>query len=324
MKRAEFFVISTKGSIHVYEMKRNIITIGRGEFDIQLHDEEVSRKHATIELKDNSFTFKDLDSKNGSLVNEKLEKEVILRDGDQIKLGSHRLIFCSLRMPLLKIKQTVDRTILMDAKEGVLPEYKISDMHETGRVRAEADLESLYKAAHKINGVLILQELYPLALDIIVDSFPVVDCCSIHRFDKGTGGLLCKGTRFRDLAKAGGDYKFSRSILQCVMQERKAILTYDAMEDSRFNLSSSVNKLHIRSSICVPLQYNNEVIGLVQANTLDQGRKLVEADLKLLTAIAAYVCSAWANALLYEKVLLEKDELLRVNNQLKAAQSAMQ
>lgn len=60
--------------------------------DVQLDQESVSRNHARIAREPNgAYVIYDLGSTNGTYVNDELIDEIVLRDGDQIKIG--RTIF---------------------------------------------------------------------------------------------------------------------------------------------------------------------------------------------------------------------------------------
>ena len=66
--------------------------IGRSsKCDVQLDQESVSRNHARINRQRATYVIRDLGSTNGTYVNDELVDEVVLRDGDQIKVG--RTIF---------------------------------------------------------------------------------------------------------------------------------------------------------------------------------------------------------------------------------------
>jgi two-component system cell cycle response regulator len=66
--------------------------IGRSsKCDVQLDQESVSRNHAHISRQRGNYAIRDLGSTNGTYVNDELVDEVVLRDGDQIKVG--RTIF---------------------------------------------------------------------------------------------------------------------------------------------------------------------------------------------------------------------------------------
>ncbi len=66
--------------------------VGRSsKCDVQLDQESVSRNHARISRQRSNYVIHDLGSTNGTYVNDELVDEVVLRDGDQIKIG--RTIF---------------------------------------------------------------------------------------------------------------------------------------------------------------------------------------------------------------------------------------
>ena len=70
------------------------ITIGRlPENDIQLDAPDVSRKHARITKLGDAYHLQDLDSSNGTFVNECLVKMAEVHDGDIIRIGSFLLTF---------------------------------------------------------------------------------------------------------------------------------------------------------------------------------------------------------------------------------------
>ncbi|MBZ5593605.1 MAG: adenylate/guanylate cyclase domain-containing protein [Acidobacteriia bacterium] len=74
----------------------NVWKIGRGEQNaVVLIDDMVSRNHAMIQqTEDGEFYLIDMDSANGSLVNErKLTAPTVLRDGDHLAFGKSRLCF---------------------------------------------------------------------------------------------------------------------------------------------------------------------------------------------------------------------------------------
>ena len=70
------------------------ITIGRNESnDIVIDNLAVSANHARIESVSASFIIKDLQSTNGTFVNEKLVSAHGLRNNDVILIGKHPLLF---------------------------------------------------------------------------------------------------------------------------------------------------------------------------------------------------------------------------------------
>ncbi len=68
------------------------VTIGRSEeCNITLKTEEVSRQHCVLKFEDGQLTVRDLESRNGTLVNGvDADTETPLRDGDELQIGPMR------------------------------------------------------------------------------------------------------------------------------------------------------------------------------------------------------------------------------------------
>jgi pSer/pThr/pTyr-binding forkhead associated (FHA) protein len=70
------------------------VTIGRGAgCDICLHDWFCSKQHAVIHRRGNAFFLRDLGSWRGTKVNEAPVTETVLKNGDEIHIGSTRILF---------------------------------------------------------------------------------------------------------------------------------------------------------------------------------------------------------------------------------------
>lgn len=75
-----------------YSLAQPATVLGRSsKVDIQIDEDAISRSHAIIDNDGNSFRVRDLDSTNGTYVNDQPVSERTLVDGDQIKIG--RTIF---------------------------------------------------------------------------------------------------------------------------------------------------------------------------------------------------------------------------------------
>lgn len=76
------------------QMTGDRLTIGRGaENDIVLDFLKVSRHHAVLERKGHSFVLQDLDSANGTWVNNQRVSKVTVNDGAAIQIGPAKLLF---------------------------------------------------------------------------------------------------------------------------------------------------------------------------------------------------------------------------------------
>lgn len=89
-------VISVNGmSLREYELDKVRVTIGRNSSnDIALNEPVVSGKHAAISLEGGVVSIVDLDSTNGTYVNDRLlvDKKP-LQHNDVISIGNHDLLF---------------------------------------------------------------------------------------------------------------------------------------------------------------------------------------------------------------------------------------
>ena len=77
-----------------YQLSEPITVIGRSRrCDIVLTDANVSRQHAEIRRQGDGFMLVDLGSTNGTRVNRRDVKQVVLQHGDRIELGTTELLF---------------------------------------------------------------------------------------------------------------------------------------------------------------------------------------------------------------------------------------
>jgi pSer/pThr/pTyr-binding forkhead associated (FHA) protein len=76
------------------KITKDTFFIGRSQTNnLILEDRSVSRKHAVLNFLDGEFVLSDLNSYKGIELNGEKVKEVVLRDGDQIRFGSVALQF---------------------------------------------------------------------------------------------------------------------------------------------------------------------------------------------------------------------------------------
>ena len=77
-----------------YTLGEAVTVIGRSRrCDIVLTDPNVSRQHVEIRRQDDGFMLLDLGSTNGTRLNRRDVKQVVLQHGDRIELGTTELLF---------------------------------------------------------------------------------------------------------------------------------------------------------------------------------------------------------------------------------------
>lgn len=113
------------------------VTLGRGsENTIVLENDSVSRRHCRVEKRGSTYHVVDLDSTNGSYVNDELSKEIQLRRGDQLKVGDSIFKFLSGSDVEAQYHETIYRMTIVDGLTGVNNKRYLMDSLEREIPRA--------------------------------------------------------------------------------------------------------------------------------------------------------------------------------------------
>ncbi len=91
--RAYLIVLAGADVGKMFKLDQGETVIGRSHrADIRLEDDSISRLHVKVTLKGSSVTIEDLNSSNGTLVNDKRISGDALGDGDKIRLGETAIL----------------------------------------------------------------------------------------------------------------------------------------------------------------------------------------------------------------------------------------
>jgi two-component system cell cycle response regulator len=91
--RAYLIVLAGSNVGEMYRIESGEIVIGRASGTaIRLNDDGISRRHARLLQAGNEIVIEDLNSANGTLVNGEQVKQIVLHDGDKIRLGSTTIL----------------------------------------------------------------------------------------------------------------------------------------------------------------------------------------------------------------------------------------
>ena len=102
---------------------KSTVTIGRvDKNDIKIENLAVSRQHAKIVQDGDRYIIEDLNSLNGTFVNEKKVMKGILRNKDEILVGKHTLVFIDEEERPIEMRKDIDislaeKTIILDTKK---------------------------------------------------------------------------------------------------------------------------------------------------------------------------------------------------------------
>jgi len=99
-----------------YETENAQLSIGRNpKNDIQIDSMAVSNFHAVVKKVMNAYFIEDLQSTNGTFVNEKKIDIYELFDGDEIIIGKHQLLFRFVKKTARP--DQFDATMVLDTKK---------------------------------------------------------------------------------------------------------------------------------------------------------------------------------------------------------------
>ncbi|MFH1489583.1 MAG: adenylate/guanylate cyclase domain-containing protein, partial [Pseudomonadota bacterium] len=176
--------------------------------------------------------------------------------------------------------------------------------------RSNKVLFVLYEISRQLNSIHDFNELLNKIMDLI---FMVIDAdygYLILMGDEGEDDLTpvvvkCKAGQERDQR----ELRASRTIINKVIHDRVALLTSNAMADSRLDHAKSVLLKQIRSAMCVPLWKKDEIIGVIQLNSVRPHNHFTQDDLQLLKAIGSQMAMVIEQASLNEQI--REEERLR-------------
>jgi len=288
-------------------------TLGRlPSSSITLNDEQASARHALLRWEQGSWLLQDLGSSNGTFVNgHRIDKQV-LKDGDQVQLGTTHLTFSiqdvERTQSAVKVQQSEAPVIhcRLDGKghEDFLPAADISDMEQLKR-----DYEKL-RIANELNQAIGLEPNIDLLLGNILDEvFKVLpaDRGVIMLMDPLTNSLDARATKQR--GESTEEILLSSTIIEEVFGSGAAVLSSDASIDARFSSAHSVMSTGMRSIMCVPMIYRSQLYGIVHLDSLLAQGVFSDKDLQILTGLAAQAGRAIDNS--YKAKKIEQSALAR-------------
>ena len=279
------------------------VTIGREASNgIAITDPSVSRKHCLINREDGRFRVRDLDSRNGTLVNRTEVEEQWLEHGDEIAAGDSCFLFLleddepspSAGRVEFEDAQFKAETTIIHPRDVVYlqPERLLQELPASSRVAR--NLNALLKISRIVHAIRDLNELQGQLLDLIFEVAPA-----------GRGAILLadrEGHQFNSMfarmrqAGQGQLVKVSRTVARQVLEQGIAILGSDVLSHDELREVESLAESQVRSVLCVPLTVFQRVIGCIYLDSDSLTGRLHEEHLQLVTAIAGISAVALENA----------------------------
>ncbi len=306
--RAEVTVYSPLSTPLRQALDGETVSIGRAsECSIPIRDRFLSRKHAEIVRAGTNWILKDLGSANGTYLNgARVKRDTRLNSGDRIRLGDTEIVF-------LEREQTTDRFLAV-ADTAAQPTITIPVQ--------EIDVE-----ANEPIDVPRLQTLNALARELIEDrpmyelfGFLVERVMEHLTPSRAAVALLAEdGKTFAHVEVRRADesdrseLKISQTLLNAVIEDKKALACMDVAGDKKLSMSKSIAMQGIRSILCAPLIVGNEVEGVLYVDYLIAQKSISMEDVRLVAQIARFAAIKLETTRLREEAIEKRlmDEELR-------------
>jgi transcriptional regulator with GAF, ATPase, and Fis domain len=279
------------------------VTLGRDPANaVPIADPSVSRKHCLLRQENGRFQVRDLESRNGTLVNGLAVKEQWLRHGDELSVGDSVFLFLlqdeGRTLPAGRVEfddsKLTAETRLVHPREVIYlqPDRLLRELPATSQVAR--NLNALLKISRVVHAIPDLEDLQAQLLDLIFEVVPA-GRGAILLADGGEQQFSSRYARSRQ----PGDSQLvqvSRTIARQTMKEGVAILGVDVVRSGEFRDVESVAASQARSLLCVPLTVFHRVIGCIYLDSANPANRFHEDHLQLVAAIAGISAVALDNA----------------------------
>ncbi len=312
---------SIEGEEQTFRLAGDEVRLGRGsDNDIILFDFSVSRHHALIRREEDGWVIYDQNSTNGVLLDGIRVPKGRLRLGDRLSIGTFELrVEQEPPRPVSRTSVTdklandlgdtedgesapeiANATIVRPIAEFTAEYGKVSDALSLQGAKREA-LEQAYASEifgylTRLAGLLIstdsVDEVLQRVMDIAFEALPVER--GFMMLPDENGKITCQLARSRERVDFRPDQTVpvSNTMVQVVMRERVALLTYDALSDKRLSGGDSIRIHGIRAAMCAPLWSDDKIIGFMQVDSPFQVGSFNENDLDFFAALANYAAVA--------------------------------
>jgi phosphoserine phosphatase RsbU/P len=268
-------------------------------------DQSLSREHLVFERTQDGWTIRDLASRNGTQVNgTRVTSATPLTHGDRITAG-HLSIRYDARGEFADAKIRDVQFVDQPGSQAVPHGSVTADL--SSALETSMQLGALVRAGRELAGHCPLEELFPLILKLTIEAV---------KASRGAVMTLEPGGEIMARAVHGEGLRISMAVRDRVIQQRKSLLVRDTSVDVDFADRKSIIAQEIRSFLAVPLQTDEQVIGLIYLDSPRLVREFTTDELNLVTVMANIAAIRIEHARLIEA---EKARLLMARELERAA-----
>lgn len=302
-----------------FELDADRAVIGRSaDCEVPLDVPAVSRRHAVILRERGQFFVEDLQSRNGTFLNEeRVATRSALGEGDQLVICDQEFRFYTgqgtgLLDPMRNLAGSSIAELVDDGAEtgraSVMATFDVSGGSASWGMSAkpEVKLAALIEITGGLAQTFSVEDILPKLLDSLFKIFTQADRGFVVMRPKADGPLVVVADKSR---RPGSEerMRISRTIVEEALKSRKAILSADAASDERFGMAQSIADFSIRSMICAPMiGIDGQPLGVIQIDTLNQRARFTDQDLEVLASVASQAAVSIDNAKMHEQVLAQR------------------
>src|SRR5829696_5176324 len=295
--------ISGKLKGAIFALNEETLVIGReSAANLCIADASVSRQHSQIEKKESGFVLTDLESLNGTFVNDVPVKSRLLEHGDRVRIGDSQFVF------LTHEGDATSKSSDVKLDEAhVISSSTVQIRFDEAIYQMTRDLSVLMKISTTINSIRGLDNLLERLLELLFEVVPAKHGAILLTDESSFETSLVFGL---DRAQGkDGAVSVSRTIVQQVLRDGVALLANDAPSEATL-VTDSLIAARTRSVLCVPLILFDRKLGVLYLDSTDARDQFNRDHLQLVTAIAGIAAVAIENARQFEWLETENERLL--------------
>jgi len=301
----ELVVVSGRHRGHRIPLQLDVLRIGRDRAcEIALDDEAASRVHSEIVRRGTQYVLRDLQSTNGTYLNDAKVTESPLQNGDRIGVGDTVLL-----LQMENEDGVAPQVVFSKDSKSVSARFSLSlsdtrflEMKEgTSIPDAQRQFTLLYEFMVDIAGILHPPALLQRALTHFFRAFAPDRGLILLLTGDGEPGI--RATKIKDSITGHEQITISRTMAHQLLQKKESFLSLNASTDDRLAGSESLHNMRVYSIMGSPLQVKDKVTGMVYLDSIGGGKAFSEQDLKLCTAMAVQLAVCLENSRLYTELL---------------------
>ncbi len=305
--KAEVTIYSPLFSPFRHPLTEETISIGRAsDCSIPIKDRYLSRRHAEIVQVDGHWVLKDLGSANGTYLNgNRVERDSQLRAGDRIRLGDTEIVFETAELNTDKV------LAIADTRVSATIAIPIHDIDESPQAADIDKLTTLNLLARELIEDRPMDELFGFIVDRVMQHLqPSRAALGLLGAD---GRSFVKVEVRRQDRNDSSELTISHTLLQEVVEERKALAFMDVMVDEKLSRAQSIIMQGIHSILCAPLIIGESVVGVLYVDYLFNQRQISPEDVKLVAQIGRFAAAKLETTRLREDAIQKRlmDEELK-------------